>query len=138
MLDTVYKKALIIWLLFTPIAILNGIIRNLVYQHYVGELTAHQISTLTGSVAFFLLCYLILNNTVKDLSSLTLIKIGTLWVLMTIIFEFGFGHIIDGASWIRLLNDYNIFKGRIWLLFLITMFLTPLLVKNLYHKMSND
>jgi len=124
-------KIIATWLLFIPIAITNGIIRDTIYKPLVGETTAHQLSTLLGVILFFSLAYLLLNNSIYHLSNANTVRIGLFWVALTILFEFGFGHFVDGASWGRLLNDYNIFVGRVWLFFLLAMGLTPLGIKNL-------
>lgn len=136
-MDNVYLYAIITWFLFIPIAILNGYIREKYYISKVGDLKAHQISTFTASLAFIFLSFLILNNKISDLSILELLSIGAMWVTMTIIFEFGFGHFIAGSSWNKLIEDYNIFKGRIWGIFLITVFLTPLIINLIYKTINN-
>ena len=51
---------------------------------------------------------------------------------MTVAFEFGFGHFVAGHSWQRLLGDYNLLEGRVWLLFLLWI----LVVVPLLHGMS--
>ena len=122
-------RSLLTWILFIPIAFLNGTMRELMYKPYVGSLTAHQISTLTASVAYILLSFFMLGNILKDLGNKQLFLIGLSWVGMTMLFEFGFGHYINKVPWERLLMDYNIFKGYVWGLFLIIMLLTPYLVK---------
>lgn len=50
-----------------------------------------------------------------------------MWLGMTIIFEFGFGHYIMKNSWPKLLGDYNIFAGRVWSLFLVWITIAPYL-----------
>jgi hypothetical protein len=47
--------------------------------------------------------------------------IGVIWLILTIGFEFGFGHYVAGNSWEKLLADYNILNGRVWSLFLVWM-----------------
>ena len=39
-------------------------------------------------------------------------EIGAAWVVLTVIFEFGFGHYVDGKSWSELLENYNLPAGR--------------------------
>jgi hypothetical protein len=51
--------------------------------------------------------------------------IGTFWVILTVLFEFGFGHYVAKHSWQKLFADYNIFKGRLWLLVLINNIFAP-------------
>jgi hypothetical protein len=62
-------------------------------------------------------------------STQELLAIGMLLVVLTVAFEFLFGHYVDHASWEQLFTDYNIFKGHIWGVFLVVEFLTPFIVK---------
>ena len=46
-------------------------------------------------------------------------------MLATIAFEFGFGHFVVGNSLSRLFADYNIFNGRVWVVFLVWITIMP-------------
>jgi hypothetical protein len=46
---------------------------------------------------------------------------------MTIIFELLFGHYVIGHSFAKLFEDYNVLKGRVWLLVLIWTTVAPYL-----------
>ena len=129
-------RALETWFLFMPVAIANGVIRESVYKQVVGELAAHQISTITGVTAFFLLSFFMLRNKIDGVSKGKLFFIGALWVAMTMLFEFGFGHYVDKRSWAWLLRDYNILEGRVWGLFLLAVLATPNLVKIVHERTS--
>jgi hypothetical protein len=48
---------------------------------------------------------------------------------MTVAFELLAGHYLFGNTWERLLADYNVLRGRIWVLVLITTFLAPRLTR---------
>jgi hypothetical protein len=50
---------------------------------------------------------------------------------MTVAFEFLFGHYVMGHTWERLLQDYNILAGRIWILFLVFTAAAPYIVYRL-------
>jgi hypothetical protein len=112
------------WLGMVFLAILNGTIREKAYGNSMGELPAHQLSTLTGII---LLCVYIwmLTGLFRIESSRQAFLIGSIWLLMTVVFEFVFGHYVMGHPWDRLLNDYNILKGRVWSLMLIWTFIGP-------------
>ena len=112
-----------------PIAIANGVLRNSVYQPIVGELLAHQISTIIACLLFLLLVYFLWRQELPSLSQRQLLFIGLIWVLLTILFEFAFGHYVIGHSWELLFADYNFFTGRIWLLFLLNSFFAPQTIK---------
>ncbi len=50
--------------------------------------------------------------------------IGMLWVALTVAFELG--HYVFGNSWEKLIADYNLFRGRIWVWVLIVILFAPL------------
>ena len=52
--------------------------------------------------------------------------LGTVWVALTVAFEFLAGHYVFGNSWERLIVDYNVFRGRIWILVLLMNLFAPL------------
>jgi hypothetical protein len=135
-MGSLLSRALITWVLFVPVAVLNGIIRETTYKPRVADLAAHQISTVTAIIAFLILSYFMWNHYVSNASTSQLLLIGLLMTVMTILFEFGFGHYIDHVSWDRLLNDYNILKGRVWILILITELFTPLLIKKVVEMIN--
>ncbi len=135
----VWKKVFLTWLLFIPVAIINGLVRQSVYQGMLGELRAHQLSTVIACVLFLFLAKKIMPD-MSQIKKKDLFKIGFIWVFLTILFEFGFGHFIAGHSWEHLLVDYNIFQGRVWTLFLGNLLIAPWFIakisKNSSHRSS--
>lgn len=114
----------IAWLPLVLIAILNGALRELGYKRFMKELHAHQISTLIGMVLVAI--YVWIMGLIWPIESLTqAFQIGGIWLLLTILFEFGFGHFIMGHPWEKLFFDYNIFAGRVWLLFILWTAVSP-------------
>lgn len=135
---SIFLRATLTWLIFIPIAFLNATIRELVYKPFAGDLAAHQISTVIAAAAFFILAYLRLRNHLQAVNRSSLALIGCMWVAMTVLFEFGMGRLVNGASWDRMLYDYNILEGRIWVLLLVTIFVTPFIVKQLVNRKHNN
>jgi hypothetical protein len=107
------------------IAIANGAARDLGYGREMGALAAHQISTLTALVLFSLYIWLILRR-FPPRSTAQAMGIGALWLGLTLSFEFLFGHYVAGLPWGRLVSDYNILAGRLWVLIPIWLALAPL------------
>ena len=112
------------WIGMVIIAIMNGVIRDVLYGKRLGELTAHQISTFTLIVLSGLYLWL-LGLAWKIPSPNQAITIGLIWLALTVAFEFLFGHYVAKHPWTRLFHDYNIFKGRIWVLVLIWITIAP-------------
>jgi hypothetical protein len=123
-----YLYPLLFWFGLVIIAILNGTIRVVFFLPSFGDLVAHQISCFTGISLFFIAMYAFFKFTKITYTKKELLAIGVAWLLMTILFEFIFGHYIMGNSWEKLLADYNIFQGRLWVLVLLATAAGPSIV----------
>lgn len=117
----------LLWFALAIIAIANGVLREQSYGKFLSEISAHQLSTLTGVIFSGAFVYFI-HRVWPIRSSMQAWTIGGIWLISTIIFEFIFGHYIAGHSWEHLLNDYNIFEGRLWSLFLVWVLIMPVLI----------
>lgn len=103
------------WLPMVPIAIFNGAMRQGWYGHHMTELTAHRVSTVTGLVLLGSYIWLILRRWPPSGPAQAL-AIGLAGITLTLSFEFLFGHYVAGHSWARLLADYDLSAGRVWVL----------------------
>jgi hypothetical protein len=87
-------------------------------------LRAHQVSTLTGGIAFA--TYIWGLSRVWPLeSAVQALGIGLMWVAMTVAFEFLFGRYAARRPWSALLADYNLLAGRVWVLLLVWLAIAP-------------
>ena len=123
-METVLKYT-VSWLGLVVVAIINGALREKGYRQFMSELAAHQLSTLIGLILFGVYV-LILTRIWRIASSGQAFAIGVIWLALTIGFEFIFGHYVMGHPWSRLLHDYNLLKGRLWVLLLIWTAIAPL------------
>ncbi|MBN1333265.1 MAG: hypothetical protein JW971_05845 [Synergistales bacterium] len=117
------------WLLFSVVAVIAGILREKFLTPRLGPLRAHQAGTLIVTGIFFILTYWLLGNLLAHASVGEAWSLGLIWLVMTICFEFLFGHYVVGHSWGHLLADYNLLKGRLWGLVLVGITLFPRLVQ---------
>ena len=86
------------WFILMLIAILNGSLRTFGYGRFMPEIRAHQLSTLIGIILIgFAIC--ILNFIWPIQSAKQAILIGLIWLGMTIVFEFIFGHFVMKNPW---------------------------------------
>ncbi len=114
------------WLLFGIVAVLNGLLRVNVIAPRIGELLAHYVATLILCAVILVgSCALVKLQAIEQTS--TLLLVGVMWLVATVIFEFIFGHYVVGHPWERLLADYNVLEGRAWGLVLLTELFGPLL-----------
>ena len=113
------------WFPMLLLAVINGTARDLWYKKYIGELPAHQVSTISLIILFGFYIWFVIHQ-FPPASGRQAIYIGLLWLTLTLVFEFGFGR-MRGNSWEKLLADYNILQGRIWILILIWTTIAPYL-----------
>ena len=119
-------RYLLFWLILAVVAVLNGVLRQATYGRHLPELAAHQVSTVTGILLTGAVVW-ILSRFWPIGSAKEAWVIGACWLLMTVAFEFGFGHYVAGHSWSRLFADYNLADGRVWSLFLAWIAVLPYL-----------
>jgi hypothetical protein len=115
------------WVVFMATAIANGIFRVSVLELSINQYAAHLISTALLCAALFIEINVFL-SIAGDYSRGWLIALGVMWTLLTVVFEFGFGHFIAGQSWATLLENYNLLRGRVWPAVLLVLLLTPVVV----------
>ena len=103
------------WIAMIGIGIANGVLRELTYGAYLPENVAHQVSTVIALVLFGVYIWWI-SRIWNFNSGRQALTVGVVWLLMTVAFEFGFGHWVAGHTWNELLYDYNLAAGRLWVL----------------------
>jgi hypothetical protein len=113
------------------IAIVNGTARDLGYRTSLGELRAHQVSTLTAIALFGLYIWFALRR-LRPASTRAALAGGALWMAMTVAFEFLFGHYVAGKPWPQLMENYNLAAGHWWPLILVWVCVTP----PLFHRLQ--
>jgi len=127
--DRVWRPWTVAWLGGSVIGIANGVVRELAYKDRVGDLAAHQIST-SIAVALFAAYFVALNRRWPLPSRRTALQVGVLWVFLTLLFEFGFGHWIDHKSWRELLEQYDVAAGYVWPFLLVWIVVGPSVISS--------
>jgi hypothetical protein len=117
-------RAVAVWLFLAVLAPVNGIIRNAWITPRVGERGGHLISTLSLCVLIFAVAWASIRwigpGRPGDAS-----VIGLVWVVLTVAYEFLLGHFLFGNPWQKLILDYNMARGRVWVLVLIASYVAP-------------
>lgn len=118
------RRAAVIWLGILALASVNGAIRDLVVEPRVGDTVARALSSLVLSGMVLLVAWL----SIEWIGSRTprqAMAVGLFWLGLTLTFEFSAGR-LSGKPWPVVLEDYNLLRGRIWILVLIVTLLAPL------------
>jgi hypothetical protein len=133
--EVMYARGLVVWCGLLVLAIVNGALREATLVPSIGDAPAHAVSSLTLSAAILALSWLTI-GWIAPASSLDAWRIGGLWLALTLAFEFLAGHYLFGSSWDRLLADYNVLRGRIWIAVLVTTAVAPFIAARLQRPAS--
>lgn len=118
-------RAAAVWLLLLFVAMVAATLRVKLLEPRVGEPAAHVLGSLLVAVVFAALILALAPWVVPDLDARRLLVLGGGWTLATVGFEFGFGRLVMGHPWSRLLADYDLRRGRIWVLVLLVILVMP-------------
>jgi hypothetical protein len=136
-----YWEAFFVWLVLLACAILNGALREQYLAPMVGPRAAQFIGCglLSAVIVLVAVVYIRYLDKYLDRVSLCLgLHIGALWLGLTVLFEFGFGHYVLGLAWAELFADYNILNGRCWPLVLAVTFGAPFIGAVVFSHRSHD
>lgn len=126
-------RAFLVWLLLFAIAFANGAFREGVIRRFLGELPAHQLSCALGT-SLILLAVVVVGRKWPFTSDAQAWKIGIAWLAMTVAWEFLFFHFVIGYPWPRLLQDYAIWDGRLWIAVLAAILCAPAVSRALSRR----
>lgn len=124
------NRTLAVWLLIILAETVHGVLRGLFLVPVVGDLRARQIGVVTGSLIILAIAI----ASIRWMGAKTrreLLAVGALWLALTLAFEFLFGRYVAGASWQRLLSDYDPSQGGFLALGMIVLALSPLIAAKL-------
>ncbi len=118
-------RSLAVWLVIIASETLHGIARTLWVQPLLGDMRARQIAVFTGSVLILTIAVLFI-GWIGATTRRELLAIGLAWLGLTLAFEISLGRLL-GASWERILSDYDPRRGGLLLLGMAVLTLAPLL-----------
>ena len=120
-----WVRGLVVWLFLAVVAVTGGILREGQLTPRFGESGAHLLGTVVVVLVFLVVIAGSVRWIVPGLERSHLFYLGVFWVLLTITFELGFGHFVVGHPWSRLLHDYNLLAGRVWILVILALLFAP-------------
>ena len=120
----VLLRGVAVWGAILVGANINGAFRELVLRPLLGAGPAHLASTLLLS-ALILLIAGSTSGWMAPSGPRDAWRIGLLWLLLTLAFELLAGRYLFGSSWERILGEYDVTAGRIWILVPIVTLIAP-------------
>ena len=128
---SVWRAWLVGWLGAVVIGVVNGVARGALYEQRAGTVRAHHIST--GALLVLLGAYMAQLDRCWPVPTRRMaLHIGAIWATLTIGFEFALGRWVVGDSWTTLLQQYELWRGRLWILVPIWIALGPTLIRELH------
>lgn len=107
----------------------HGAVREMFVAPVVGDLHARQLGVVIGSLIIFAIACATI-RWMRLSSSRAQLQAGAIWVVLTLAFEVLLG-VAVGATWDRILSDYNPARGGFMALGLAFMFFSPRLAAKL-------
>ena len=123
-------KSIAVWLVILVCAAVNGGLREAMLVSFLGRPIAVAVSGVLLSILIVAVSLLLL-PWLGRLGTSRCLSVGLLWLCLTLVFEFGFGRLVQHRSWQQLLEAYTFKDGNIWPLVLVVTFIAPLLAVRL-------
>jgi hypothetical protein len=124
-----WTRATLTWMLIILAESVHGAAREIFIAPTLGDLHARQVGVLVGSGIIFAIAWATARW--RGLGPRrALLLTGAYWVVLTLVFEFALGR-ATGASWDRILSDYNPARGGFMVLGLAFMLLSPWLAASM-------
>ena len=130
-------RAVAVWLAIMCVAIGNGAFREAVLNPRVGAAAGHVVSTVMLCAGIAVVSWGA-NPWIHPTTGKEAARVGALWLLLVLVFEFGFGHFIVRKPWAELFADYDLLRGRVWVLVLVTIAVAPYLVARVRRLRDRD
>lgn len=127
------SKTIATWFLILVLAMLNGILRETVLLPILGT----QIAFVVSGILLSLLIVFVAIAFSRWLALTTpsrCLRIGALWLTLTLVFEFGFGLFIQGKSLSEVLDAYTFKDANIWPVVLFVTLFAPLIAGRIRRR----
>lgn len=119
-----FPRLLSAWAALAIAMVGNGAFREIVLRRVVpGPMTDVLSALLGGAIIVGGTRFLL--RPLQGRSARELVQASVLLVVLTVAFEFLFGHYVDEKSWIELIANYAVWRGRLWPILLLLLGLTP-------------
>lgn len=117
-------RALLVWLALCLVAIANGTVRQFLLVPAVGPYAGHVMSSISLSALICAVAWVSI-GWIGPSTPGQAWAVGITWLAATVAFEFLAGHYLFRNPWPKLLADYDVRQGRVWVLVLLATGLAP-------------
>ncbi len=117
-------KAAFVWLIIAVLAVFNAVFREKLLAPLIGPHAALPVSGLMLSALILLAAFLSVPF-FEAAKAGSYLFVGFLWLVFTLLFEFLFGRFAAGKTWHEIIQVFNVKKGDLFMLVLLSAFISP-------------
>lgn len=125
-------RGLAVWCGLILVEIAHGIARRAWLEPVVGDFRARQIAVFTGSLLILGVAAACI-RWVRPVGAGDAVRVGIVWLALTLAFELAFGRFVVHASWPRIASDYDLRQGGLLPIGLLVLTFAPLIAAKLRH-----
>jgi len=123
-------KSVGIWLVIVIAAIINGAVREKLLIPLIGSDLSIPLSGITLSMLVFTITYFTIAF-FGILKPRVYILIGLFWIVLTVAFEYLFGHYVMGKPWYEINQVFSLQEGNLMIIVLVITAVSPWVAANL-------
>ncbi|MFN0167557.1 MAG: hypothetical protein ACKV22_14090 [Bryobacteraceae bacterium] len=120
----IWLRAFGVWLILMSVEVVHGALREAFLSPRVGGLRARQITVFSGSLLLFAATWLFI-RWIGARTRGSLLAVGILWLVLTVLFELGLGYFAFGRSRVELAGDFDPARGGLLPIGLVFLTLCP-------------
>jgi hypothetical protein len=121
---SVITRGVVVWFVLICAELVHGIARAIWLVPVVGDFHSRQVGVFTGTIINLTIAALFI-RWIRPARIVNAIYIGGIWLVLTVVFEVGFGRAIIRASWQRIGADYDLIHGGLLPIGLVLLALAP-------------
>lgn len=121
-----FRHIVYAWCIVALAMIANGIFRETVLISVLDRPGAEALSILLGIVIILAVTRPFVIRWASPRTG-QLLAVSATWLAMTLVFEFVFGHYVEGARWSEIAGEYRFWDGEMWPVALLTLLVAPFL-----------
>jgi hypothetical protein len=127
-------RAFLVWIAIACAETLHGILRVRLLNRRVGDKVARRIAVFSGSAIILTIGWFSI-PWIAPASSTDSLMVGALWLVLMLSYDIGLARFAFRMSWSRIAADFDIRRGNLLGIGMLTLFATPFLIgrwKGLY------
>ena len=125
-----WRRAIAVWFVLITAEMIHGIVRSILLRPRLGDRRARQIGVFTGSLVNLGMTHFFI-RWIGARTTRALVRVGVVWVVLTVVFEVTFGRLVMRSSWERIRSDYDLAHGGLLPIGLVALAGSPLVASRL-------